>query len=270
MLPFWAKGKKAPGSTPRGCGLLGFDEKAPQPFGTKDWDFDLLGLAESRVDRVDLEHLVVSVLDQGKSNTCVAQAWEQAIRMEQVRLGYPVELGSRLFGYSNSRAEHGGQRRDLGTFLRTYAWARKKVGCCPESVWPFVLDRVNQDPPPRAFRQAWAMRGLRGYYKIHDTGAARTAAIRAALVEGKPVVFGTLVDAGFLRGDGPDVAGIPRGKIIGGHAMCFIGFERRDDEFVYKIVQSYGPKWRMGGFCYLTEEFVQWHGLQDIWVVSLR
>jgi hypothetical protein len=191
--------------------------------------------------------------------------------MERKRMGLPVELGSRLFGYSNSRAEHGMEKTDLGTFLRTYAWALKKVGNCKEQDWPFVLSRVNRTPPPRCYRTAWAFRGIRGYYKILDQGDGRTQAIRAALSAGKPVVFGTLIDDPFMANAGPSIIDVPRETVVGGHAMCFVGYKVREatGEFIYKVVNSWGDDWRQRGFCYFTEEFVQWAALQDLWVVSL-
>lgn len=253
----------------RGLGLLAPDEQAPQEQGKRDWDIGMLGLAGATVVEADLTSLVVSVLNQGASSSCVANAWEQAIRMERKRLGYPVELGSRLFGYSNSRAEHDMAKHDVGTYLRTYAWALKKVGNCPEGEWPFILSRINRTPPARCYRKAWAMRGIRGYYKIFDNGAARTAATRSALAEGKPVVFGTQIDAAFQDDDGPTLIDVPKGASIGGHAMCVVGFRQVSGEWQYKIVNSWGTGWRSNGFAWFTEEFLQWYALQDLWVVSL-
>ena len=260
---------------PRGpqLGLIAPDEHAPQEQGKKDWDFDKLALGEALTDSGDLGRYVVTVLDQSNTQSCVAQAWEQAIRMERKRLGYPVLLGSRLFGYSNARAAHLMSNVDGGTFLRTYAWALKKVGNCPEAVWPFVTSRVNKPPPPDAFRQAWALRGVRGYFRIYDTGAARGAAVRAALAASKPVVFGTQVTKSFLSHEGPIIVGKPGEKdtLAGGHAMVIVGYEKhpKTGEWIYRIVNSWGPRWRDSGYAHITEEYLQWTRTQDLWVVSL-
>lgn len=253
-----------------GLGLLGPDAKAPQEDGKVDWGFEKLGLAKASNLVVDLSDLVVDVLDQLSSQSCVANAWEQAIRMERKRLGYPVVLGSRLFGYSNSRAEHFDEKTDGGTFLRTYAWALKKVGSCPESTWPFDLKKVNQHPPARAYREAWALRGIRGYYKIYDQGYFRTEAIRAALAEGKAVVFGTAVDEAFLQLNGDSLIGKPS-SIIGYHAMCLCGYspDAKNGDYKYQTVNSWSKQWRSNGFADLTEEYIQWKSSDDFWVVSL-
>ena len=260
-----------PGPKKPGLGLLGPDARAPQEDGKLDWGFDKLGLAKASASLSDLEHLVVNVLFQSTSQSCVSHAWEQALRMERKRLGYPVVLGSRLFGYSNSRAEHLEEKIDSGTYLRTYAWALKKVGSCAEEVWPFDLKNINVHPPVRAYQKAWALRGIRGYYKIYDTGYARTEAIRAALSVGKPVVFGTAINEAFTNSSGPITIERPLDNIIGNHAMCLCGYEpARGGDFNYKTVNSWGSDWRQRGFAFLSEEYIQWNESQDFWVVSLQ
>ena len=259
-----------PGPKKPGLGLLGPDTRAPQEQGKFDWGFDKLGFASTSIVNVDLTPLIVNVLNQQSTQSCVANAWEQALRMERKRLGFPVTLGSRLFGYSNSRAEHFEEKSDAGTYLRTYAWALKKVGSCPETDWPFEPNKVNVHPPARAYRNAWALRGIRGYFKIYESGYARTAAIRAALAEGKAVVFGAAIDEAFLDASGPSLVAKPR-SIFGRHAMCFCGYspDEKNGDFKYKLVNSWTDQWRDGGFVHLTEEYVQWEELEDLWVVSL-
>ncbi|MFA5053375.1 MAG: hypothetical protein WC565_04915 [Parcubacteria group bacterium] len=259
-----------PGPKRPGLGLLGPDVRAPQEQGKGDWGFDKLGLASASISRADLTSLVVSILNQQSTQSCVSNAWEQALRMERKRLGYPVILGSRLFGYSNSRAEHFEEKIDSGTYLRTYAWALKKVGSCPETTWPFDPSKVNVHPPARAYREAWALRGIRGYYKIYETGYARTEAVRAALAAGKAVVFGAAIDEAFLNSSGPSLIKKPT-SIFGYHAMCFCAYEpdEQNGDYKYKTVNSWTDQWRNGGFVHLTEEYVQWSELRDLWVVSL-
>jgi len=257
--------------SPYGLGLLGPDSRAPQEAGKKDWGFDKLGIVRASATSTHLLGLIVDILDQKVTQSCVAHAWEQALRMERKRLGYPVKLGSRLFGYANARAEHGEQKEDAGTYLRTYAWALKKVGSCPEEVWPFDLSKVNVSPSAKAYREAWALRGIRGYFKIYDTGFARTEAIRAALAAGKPVVFGAQIDADFMEMKGPSIVDIPKNGTIGGHAMCLCGYRLSDaGDYNYRIVNSWSKDWRDDGTVELTEEYVQWDQFNDIWVVSLQ
>ena len=270
-LPKWAKLPER-----FGLGLIADDEKALQKAGKKDWDFRLLKLSTAeptKDDQADLSEYIENVLNQGSTSSCVANAWEQAIRIERKRLGFSkTELGSRLFGYHNSRSEHGDEKTDSGTYLRTYAASLKKYGNCFESDYPFIRRKVNRNPPPSAYRKSYGYRGMKGYYKIFTLGATRTDAIRAALTAGKPVVFGTDVDKNFLKKKGPSVINIPRGEAVGGHAMCIVGykFDQARNEYIYKVVNSWGTGWRDGGYVYFTKDYIQWYKLRDLWVVSLQ
>lgn len=254
----------------KGQGLIAPDNEAPQSAGKTDWNFDLLALGDAEVDQASVAHHIPKVLSQGASSTCVANSWEQALLIERIIHGYPAELGSRLFGYSNSRALHGMAKKDNGTFHRTYAKALKMSGNLPERLWPFRVARVNRTPPARCFREAHAHRGIRGYYKIKEQGDERTRAMRAALANNKPFVFGTPINRDFKRNFGPEINGIPDTPYTGGHAMCCVGFKRDPEHgWLYHVVNSWGDDWRDYGFTYFNEEWMQWFLLQDIWVVSL-
>jgi C1A family cysteine protease len=256
----------------RGRGLIALDVNAPQVPGKRDWGFDVLGLSSSALpSEVDLSKLAL-VLDQGATESCVAQSWEQAIRIglqSHHKIQNPP-LGSRLFGYSNARALHDAERTDRGTYLRSYAYALAKGGNCPESEWPFDPSKVNTPPPPRAFRAAWGRRGIKGYYKIFEQREERSEAVRSALANGYAVVFGTMIDRAFTEDAGPEVIGIPQGNLIGGHAMCIVGYKTIPNYgTLFLVVNSWGFGWRRSGFAWFTEEILQWHYTQDLWVVEL-
>lgn len=253
-----------------GLGLRGSDRFAPQNSGL-DWAFGRLQLVSSFGTGADLSRFA-EVLSQGQSNSCVAHAWEGALLIESRNLGFKgkiAELGSRLFGYYNSRALHGSQYTDSGTYLRSYAYALKRVGRTSESDWKFNIRKINKQPPLRVYQRAHAMAGLRGYYKIYSRGKYRLDDICTALEHGHPVVFGMRVDEEFLRKEGPITVGIPKGRLIGGHAMCIVGYDYSDGSRRFKILNSHGNKWRAGGFCWFDESLMQWDRLDDLWVASL-
>lgn len=251
-------------------GLLGPDSRAPQKEGAKDWEFERLGLSEPD----ELERMLKrgTQLNQGSTSSCVTHAWATAVEVEHQEMGLPPMLPSRLFGYSNARAEHGMQKVDAGTYLRTYAYALKKSGLLPERELPWHPSDVNLTPPPSAFRKAWGRRTVRGYYSITQRGDERGRAVRAAIGAGHPVVFGTQVNAAFCRHQGDEVIEKPRGELLGGHALCCIGFKydwtRRS--YLYRIQNSWGSSYRASGCFLMTEEFLQWHHTQDLWVISLH
>lgn len=253
-------------------GLRAPDKFAKQQPGGKDWDIAQLGLAKGHGLGTDLS-LLCTVLTQGGLSSCVAHAWEGAILIEARKLGFTGAIGelqSLLFGYFNSRAEHGDQWTDSGTFLRTYAYARKRQGNCPAREWAYSESNVNTRPPTKAYQRAYAMRGIRGFYRISDEGEARIDAVVSALDEQHPVVFGMRVDEAFLNYNGPVRTRTPMGPIIGGHAMAIVGYRPLENYgYEFKVLNSWSTKWREGGFVWFDEEMVgTW--LEDLWVVSLE
>lgn len=263
-MPFWRRRNFT--------GVLAPDDFAPQSRGKKDWDFDMLGLSSASSEPVNLEQHA-TVLSQGRTNSCVAHAWEQALVVEAraLKLGGDAEnFGSRLFDYYNSRAGHGGTKSDTGTFLRTMANGLRKVGRVDEKYWKFRPMYVNRRPSTRAYQKAHGFRGLKGHYRIYDTGAKRVEAIMTALSAGHCVIFGMSVDRPFTRNDGPDVISIPTsGEYVGGHAMCIVGWRVKDGKLQFRVVNSWGTDWRDGGMAWFDEELMQWQGIVDCWVGSL-
>lgn len=251
-------------------GLRAADKYAPQP-GSADWGFERLGLSDPHRKGFDLSEKAI-VLDQGPLQTCVGHAWEGALLIESRWRGYTgvnAELGSRLFGYFNARAEYDGQWADIGTYLRTYAYALQRVGRCAERFWPYSISAVNRRPNLRAYQQATAMKGLRGYYRIFEMGDSRITAIMSALEARHPVVFGMRVDSSFMNDIGSSTISIPRGPIVGGHAMCICGYTiNSNGALLFKVLNSFGSRWRMGGFCWFDAEIVA-NWLEDVWVTSL-
>jgi C1A family cysteine protease len=248
------------------------DKFAKQQPGGKDWDIAKLGLVKGHGQGTDLSPLC-TVLNQGGLSSCVAHAWEGAILVEARKLGFSGSLGelqSLLFGYFNSRAEHGDQWSDTGTFLRTYAYARKRQGNCPQREWKYDESKCNTRPPTKTYQRAYATRGIRGFYRIFDEGASRIDAVISALDARHPVVFGMRVDEAFINYAGPSRVGVPSGPIIGGHAMAIVGYNVLGrDQYEFKVLNSWGTDWREDGFVWFNDELIAtW--LEDPWVVSLE
>ena len=255
----------------KALGVRGPDRFAPQDLGKVDWGFDKMALPTAHLQGADLSQYV-DILDQGNLGSCVAHAWEQALRVEARRRGYQgrlAELGSRLFGYYNARAVTGDQHADVGAFMRSYAAAASKAGRCPESLWVYDESKVNTRPPALAYQEAYAMSGIRGYYRIFDQGAARLDAECSALEAGHPVVFSVPVDKPFMDNAGPAVVSVPKGEPEGNHALCCVGYEVVNGVRRFKIANSWGVTYREEGYVWFDEELMAWVELEDVWVASL-
>lgn len=249
----------------RGAGYL------PDEVDKRDFSFDKLGLGSTHLPpEVSLRPHVSMVLDQRSTNSCVANAICNAIAIadsSQNDLTSPI-LVSRLFAYYNARAFHGSEKRDAGTFLRYCIKGLVKFGMPAEAQHPFSVLRVNRRPSWNAYRHAFDRRGPSGYFRIFESGTSRIQAIKSALVNGYPVCFGTTIDREFTKPSGPSVVGRPGSNILGGHAMCWVGYRNRNGGDQFLTLNSWGRNWRDGGFVWMTDEVVADANTRDLQVIK--
>lgn len=239
----------------------------------RDVNVDVMGLASSSLpSEVTLRDHALAVLDQGSTQSCVAQAFAQAVLIHERTRGLVSVLPSRRFIYYNSRRLSSGTfvTFDNGTYLRTAAQALSRLGAPDERVFPFRtgwLD-INRRPSFDAYLLGYGRRG--GVYRrIFEEGYARTLAIKAALAAGYPVAFGTPISKAFTGNFGPPVVDPPTEcEIIGGHAMLFVGYQDTAGGTLFEVINSWGAEWRNRGFFRMTEEWVSWSRLTDLWVVG--
>lgn len=245
---------------------LGWVPNAPDD---RDRDVDQMGLAAAAPAEVDLMPFAGPVRDQGPSSSCVGQALAAAVTIREAEAGFVCGPASALHPYYHARRMAGPVVRDAGCYIRLACSSMVKLGIPDERHWPFRLLRVNRRPGWDAERHAHQRRGG-GYYGISDWGDGRVEAVRAALAAGHPVVFGTQVGRSFVPDVGPVVAGVPRDDepLAGGHAMVLVGYETRPDGLVFRCLNSWGDRWRDGGTCWLTEEYVRWARTRDLTIVD--
>lgn len=235
----------------------------PDPADARDRDFEKLGLGSSALPHAhSLWGNAFNILDQGASNSCVGFSIAQGVRVAAPDVG----LLSPGAIYWNARAFHGATKRDDGTHIRFAIRGLQKYGAPPEDVWRLKtgpLGNVNKKPSLASYQLGHDFGGVRGYYRVFEQGPAMLGAIKAAIFAGRPVVAGWMIDADFQRNDGPSVIGVPRGPIIGGHAMLISGYG--GDTF--QVVNSWGTRWRSGGLATFTAELTM--RAIDVWAVDL-
>lgn len=273
------------------------------PAETPDRLLGSLRLSSVFPRATSLRHLVLSVLDQGGIESCVANAVAQAIRISQVRIalgrattGDEVEralsipLGSRLFAYWFARSYHGAQDVDIGTHLRSCFAAVQKFGIPPEAIWPYSDSRAPavlvggvggewvpasgaasapfaRMPGGNAIRLAFDQHAPTTYNRIDDPGYDRVDAMKRAISSGYAVAFGTVIGRGF-RDNAFDASTPldppPASEAVGGHAMVAIGY----DGDAFEIVNSWGTGWGAEGYALLSSEYLAWEETRDLWVVE--
>lgn len=247
-----------------GCGWI------PNEPDSRDWDIDRMGLAAAEPEEVDLLPPDFEIRDQRSSSSCVGQALAAAVTIREMRAGIKTEPASALHPYYHARRMDSAVVRDTGARIRLAVKSMSKLGIPDEKYWSFKLTKINRRPGWDAERYAHPRRGG-AYHGIFSYGANRITAVRTALASGHPVVFGTQVARSFSPNDGPGVIDRPLSDeaLLGGHAMVLVGYETRPAEGVlFRCLNSWGARWRVGGTCWLTERYVSWERTRDLTVVD--
>jgi hypothetical protein len=242
----------------------------PDPPGAKDPLFE--GVRERFKPSFTGDVLLPTptpVSRQGNIHSCTANAAADALEMLMARSGLPVVQLSRLFIYYNARNLHGSTGEDGGTYLRMTFEAVKRLGVCPETMWDYVPENVNVRPSLRAYHAA-SDNKVTAFYRITSLGEDRLGDIEAALRAGHPVAFGTHVTEEFKRYDGAIDRAFPLPSTLGGrHAMLLCGVRRRGGRREFRVRNSWGATWGMGGYAWMDEGYVMWPRTSDIWVPTM-
>jgi hypothetical protein len=247
----------------------------PDPPSSKDWPAEPIMRAARAVvlpERVKLTRLIAGILNQGKLGSCGPNAVAQGLRAAMIRLGFAESpLASRLFLYYFARAMTGTTQVDSGVYIRNLFDVIRKIGFCPETVWPYSDDDVTYKilPGAGATRLAFDQLGSFGYYRISSTGGQRVADVRAAIAAEYTVVFGTQVSnkfAEYKRFSAPLEAPKPSETILGGHALLVGGYDLVTDDF--DIANSWGPEFGEDGWCKFQSSYIADPRSSDFWILE--
>lgn len=190
-------------------------------------------------ESVDLSHYVVDVLDQGQTESCVAQAFAQAARMRLAVQGMgDPPLPSRRWLYYLARQMHGDEHEDAGTYMYTVPHVMRSLGWPAEAWWMWAEAGVNKPPAWEQRKHAHDQaKGLQEY--VIDEGDV--TAIRRALAARCPVVAAAHVHGWY---DYHGVGYLPMTGLGGGHAVLLVGYSDRD----WSLVNSWGIGWGEHGY----------------------
>ena len=233
----------------------------------------ILNLAAAPPPSASVRKWILDIFNQENLGSCVANAGAQAIRAALVRAGLSSpEALSRLFAYYYARAiSPGDTTADTGTQIRCFFDVVRKLGYCPESVWPYDVEKFATMPSDEALRAAYDQATAIGYFRISSTGAKRVQDVCTAIASGFAVVFGTLVGNDFVLCQNPATPfNPPTGAIAGGHALTITDYwpGPAPGTVDFGICNSWGPAWGQAGFCTFTDAYIAWEASSDFWIVQ--
>lgn len=168
-----------------------------------------------------------------------------------------------MFIYYNTRLIEGNLREDAGGYISTGIDALQKYGACTEAIWPYNPDEFTTPPPASCYKDA-EQRKITKFKQLSGVND-----MLEVLASGIPIAFGMAVYNGFMDVDrfNPIVPVPAKDEpIVGGHAMCMVGYDLTKQLFLAK--NSFGTSWGDRGYCWLPFNYIR-QDVFDIWTFSL-
>jgi C1A family cysteine protease len=208
------------------------------------------------------------VYNQGRLGSCTANAIAAAVEFDLIkqRAGR-VFIPSRLFLYYNERLMWGTVNTDSGAPIRDGIKCIARQGDCPEQLWPYVIKRFAEKPPPSCYAKALKYRAVE--YKRLKRGLDD---FRGCIASGYPFVFGFTAYDSF---EGKEVArtghlGLPSAGegVVGGHAVLCVGYD--DSRRWFVVRNSWGRDWGNRGYFTMPYDYLMNGNLSDdFWTIRL-
>ena len=209
----------------------------------------------------DVRARMSAVKHQGTLGSCTGHA---AVSVMQYLFPSKPNL-SRLMAYYNGRAVEGTISEDAGAQIRSVVKAAAKVGVCRETLIPYDIKRFTRKPTAAALKDAAKTR-IGSYARITSLNA-----LRGALADGNPVIFGFMVYESF-ESEELALTGIMKmpsrdEECLGGHAVVAVGY---DDKAKMVIVRnSWGRSWGQKGYFLMPYDFISNKDeAEDFWTMS--
>jgi hypothetical protein len=198
---------------------------APDPSTWQDFDFT--------------DILPPIIRNQASHGSCTGHAGVTAEDIILRKIGVNTPLLSCTFPYA-----HVNNGRDEGASVSSILQVLKQLGTCTHA--ECGTDQIyKQQIPQSAYETAKK-------YQVFEAFLCRTfEELCEAINRGFPVAFGIQVGNNFSRLSLDGVAPLPD-MVVGGHALCGVGIKKYKGVWVIKTQNSWGDRWGMHGFCYLT------------------
>jgi C1A family cysteine protease len=216
----------------------------------------------------DLRSACPPVYDQGQLGSCTANAIAGAIQFEQKKQGVKTFTPSRLFIYYNERSMEGTINSDPGAQIRDGIKSVSNVGFCPETEWPYDINKFANKPSAACFTDAQKNLAV-GYERLDSSNLNQ---LKGCIASGFPFVFGfTVYDAfesqevaktGILNMPGP------KEKVQGGHAVLAVGYDDAAQRFTVR--NSWGKDWGLRGYFTIPYSYLTTTNLaDDFWTIHI-
>ena len=214
------------------------------------------------VKSVDLRATAGPVVDQGNMGCCTGCALSAAA-YQVFELQQHIPLSS-LFPYWCERVIEGSTRSDAGASLRDGCKVLQTKGICTEVLWP-MKKGWRTAPKAQAYNDA-TKRRIKAYHAVYGLHQ-----LQATLAAGELVILGITVWESFEDDNVATTGIVPMPDvnnegILGGHAMCAVGFDMSKQWIVVK--NSWSDQWGDKGYCYLPFGYVTLDQDMEMWACN--
>lgn len=210
---------------------------------------------------VDLRAGCSPVKNQGELGSCTGHAI--GAYLEYL---YPSRPNfSRLFIYYNERVMEGTVAEDAGAQIRNGVKSVQKIGACRETLCPYDISKFTKKPTFGAYENAKKGK-ITSYSRVGSLNA-----LRSALADGKPVVFGFIVYESFESEEVANTGILPMPEdhetAYGGHAVLAVGYDDKTKRVLVR--NSWGRYWGQKGYFTMPYDYIANKDLcDDFWVLN--
>lgn len=210
---------------------------------------------------------LISAYDQSNLGSCTGNGCGRIFQYRGIKEFGRFPTPSRLFIYWWERFLEGTVKTDSGAEVRDGLKVLAQYGAPPETDWPYDIRKFATKPPTKASADAKKHIGLQ-YQAVVGRGlSGQIDAVRTAIANLDPVVFGFAVRSSFESVDVAN-AGIysptSRESVIGGHCVVFDGYDDKTETFW--CANSWGADWGLQGWFRMRYETLK--DCADFWVLD--
>lgn len=210
----------------------------------------------------DLQPGMPPIYDQGNLGSCTANMVSAAVDYERNKQGLSFVYPSRLFAYYCTRSLEHTTTTDSGASIRDAYKSVNKYGICPETDWPYNVQKFASRPSPKCFMDAKTD-------MLVQYEAVTPSQIMPIIASKLAVGIGISVYTSFEQvTDGYIPIPKTNEQLLGGHAVLLVGYDTQKG--LFKFRNSWGPNWGQEGYGYLPFAYVYHPQLAgDFWAAQL-
>lgn len=218
--------------------------------------------------KIDLRSKCPVVYNQGQLGSCTANALGAAFQFGRRKQKLDEFIPSRLFLYYNERVMIKTVNSDSGAHIRNGIKSLNVNGICPETEWPYVVEKFTEKPPKKCYDDAVKC-NIKSYERLNNTNLTQ---LQSCLSEGFPFVFGFTVYESFETEAVAKSGMLPMPKaketVLGGHAVMAVGYD--DSKQAIIIRNSWGKDWGIKGYFYMPYGYITSNHLcEDFWTIRI-